>query len=291
MKVSICIPAYKQLQFLKRCLDSILEQEFTDYEIIITDDSPDDALRKLAETYNDKRICYYKNEKPLGSPLNWNEGIRKAKGEYIKILHHDDWLASPQSLGEYVALLDNNPDADIAFSGSCDIKGKAVYKKHIAKDSFLQELKTRPETLYMGNRLGAPSVCIFRNHKNFFFDPNLIWLVDIDFYIRVVSESKGFAYSRKTLVYIGISEHQITRICLTDTTIRVKENIYLFNKFGLGNKSSSYRNTLIRTLGRNKIFSDKSLNKIIPDAGFQFSRKDSLIAYYYYIKKKIRSLF
>jgi len=291
MKVSICIPAYKQPQFLKRCLNSIFEQDFTDYEIIITDDSPDDTLQRLTETYDDKRICYYKNEKPLGSPLNWNEGIKKAKGGYIKILHHDDWLATPQSLGKYVALLDDNPEANIAFSGSCDIKGKAVHKKHIAKDSFLKELKTCPETIFLGNHLGAPSVCIFRNHKNFFFDPNLIWLVDIDFYIRAISTNNEFAYSSEVLVYIGISEHQITQQCMSDTMISLKEKMYVFNKFSLNNKSWAFHNNLIRAFGRNNIFGNKSLYKILPDSGFQLTGKDSLVAYYYYIKKKIRNLF
>lgn len=106
MKVSICIPAYKHIDFLRRCLNSILEQRFTDYEVVITDDSPDDSLQKLVEEYSDERIKYFKNKKALGSPLNWNEGIKKANGEYIKILHHDDWFSSPDSLEKYVRLLD-----------------------------------------------------------------------------------------------------------------------------------------------------------------------------------------
>lgn len=56
MKVSICIPAYKQPEFLKRCLDSVFEQSYTDYEVIITDDSPDNEIEKLVNTYSDNQI-------------------------------------------------------------------------------------------------------------------------------------------------------------------------------------------------------------------------------------------
>lgn len=290
MKVSICIPAYKQPHFLKRCLDSILEQDFSDYEIIITDDSPDNALQELVSTYNDARIRYYKNEKPLGSPLNWNEGIKKAQGEYVKILHHDDWLATPQSLSKYVAMLENNPDTNIAFSGCSDINEKGEKKIHIAKSSFLKELEKEPETVYKGNQLGAPSVCIFRNHKNYLFDPKLIWMVDSDFYIRVIAENGKFIYSPELLVNIGISEHQITQQCMTDIAISIKEKIYLSKKFELNKKSGSYRNTLVRVLGRNEIFNNKTLNDTVPNADFRLTKKDSLLAYYYFMKKKIRNL-
>lgn len=249
MKVSICIPAYKHPHFLKRCLDSVLEQDFSDYEIVITDDSPDNTLQKLVSaTYNDDRIRYYKNEKPLGSPRNWNEAIRKAQGEYIKILHHDDWLASPQSLKKYVAMFDNNPDVNIAFSGCCDVKENGDKKIHTASSSFLKKLGKEPETVYRGNQLGAPSVCVFRNRRNYLFNPHLIWLVDTDFYIRVIAENGKFIYSPELLVNIGISEHQITQSDLASYNIRLKERMLLFNQYNLKDKSHKYRRSLLRLL-------------------------------------------
>lgn len=290
MKVSICIPAYKHINFLKRCLDSILEQEFSDYEVVITDDSPDDSLQRFVETYSDQRIQYFKNERSLGSPLNWNEGIKKAKGEYIKILHHDDWFSSSQSLSKFVQLLDENPNADIAFSASCDIDANNNSKPHIASDIFLTSLKKEAETIYTGNQLGAPSVCIFRN-KDYVFDPNLIWLVDIDFYIQVIMAGNNtFAFTPDILVNIGVSEFQITRQCLTETKVRISEKIYLYRKYNLQNKSAKYRKSLLRYMGREGIFNTANLKKVLPDSDFTFTGSDSLWAYIYYIKKKIRNL-
>ncbi|NDV93867.1 glycosyltransferase [Dysgonomonas sp. 521] len=289
MKVSICIPAYKHIDFLRRCLDSVLEQEFTDYEIIITDDSPDNSLQEFIDRYSDSRIKYFRNGKALGSPLNWNEGIKKAAGEYIKILHHDDWFTSPKSLGKFVKLLDENPQADIAFSASCDIDSNNKQKVHIAGNAFLENVAKEAESIYLGNRFGAPSVCIFRN-KGYSFDTNLIWLVDIDFYIRLIAAGNNtFGITQEILVNIGVSEFQITQQCLTESKVRISEKIYLYNKYYLEKKSSKYRKSLLRYMGREGIVNTSGLKKVLPDAGFTFTATDSLRAYIYYIKRRIRN--
>jgi len=291
MKVSICIPAYKHPDFLQRCIDSVLIQEFQDYEIIITDDSPDDALEKFIKTYDDSRIHYHRNQKPLGSPLNWNEAIKKAKGEYIKIIHHDDWLSSPQSLGKYVALLDENPDTDISFSGFWNIYPDGNNEKRVAPTAFLDRLKKYPETVFLANRLGPPSACVFRNNKQYFFDSELIWVVDIEFYIRVISVKRKYIYSPEPLVNIGISQHQITYSILIESKTRVKEVTGIFEKLNLIEKDAIYKRTLLRILGRNRIFNDRELKKILPKTGFHFSTIDILTARYYYLKMKTRNLF
>ncbi|MDR0824788.1 MAG: glycosyltransferase [Prevotella sp.] len=288
MKVSICIPAYKHVNFLKRCLDSVFEQDFTDFEVVITDDSPDDSLLKLVETYPDARIRYFKNPKALGSPLNWNEGIKQAKGEYIKILHHDDWFSSPQSLSKFVRLMDENPDMDIAFSASCDIDNQNKQRPHIAGSRFLSDVKEEAESIYMGNQFGAPSVCIFRN-KDYSFDPNLIWLVDIDFYMQVImARNNRFAFTPEILVNIGVSEFQITRQCLTATKVRISEKIYLYEKYSLNKKSAKYRRSLLRYMGREGIHNTTGLKEILPNTDFEFSVYDTFRAYMYYLKKRIR---
>lgn len=290
MKVSICIPAYKHIDFLRRCLDSVLVQEFTDYEIIITDDSPDNSLQESLGAYPDSRIKYFRNEKSLGSPLNWNEGIKKATGEYIKILHHDDWFTSPQSLGKFIKLLDENPKANIAFSASCDIDSGNKQKIHIAGNAFLENVAKEVESVYLGNRFGAPSACIFRN-KGYSFDTNLIWLVDIDFYIRLITAGNNrFGFTQEVLVNIGVSEFQITQQCLTESKVRISEKIYLYNKYHLAGKPSKYRRSLLKYMGREGIVNTSGLRKVLPDAGFIFTGTDSFLAYIYYIKRKIRNL-
>src|SRR5262249_29246530 len=101
-KVSICTPAYKRPDLLKRLIDSTLEQTFTDFEFIITDDSGDDTVTKLVNSYYDERIRYFKNETPFGTPQNMNYAVSKANSEWIKVMHDDDWFASPESLSLFM---------------------------------------------------------------------------------------------------------------------------------------------------------------------------------------------
>src|SRR5688572_7807017 len=101
--VSICIPTYNQTQFLKKCLDSIVEQTYKNIEVVVTDDSTTDEVNKLVAGYKDLlKIKYHKNRIALGSPANWNKGLDLAEGDLIKIIHHDDWLAFPDSIEKFI---------------------------------------------------------------------------------------------------------------------------------------------------------------------------------------------
>ena len=84
--VSICIPTYKQTEYLKKCLESLLAQDFKDYELIISDDTPDDSIEQFLKTIlKDHSYSYTRNIPALGMPENWNSAIKKAEGKYIKI--------------------------------------------------------------------------------------------------------------------------------------------------------------------------------------------------------------
>src|SRR5436305_6619415 len=101
--ISICIPAYKNVEYLKRLLDSIATQTFRYFEVIITDDSNDNSVYDYINSNNRGfLLSYNKNEKPLGSPENWNAAVRRAKGDWIKIMHHDDWFSSNSALDVFV---------------------------------------------------------------------------------------------------------------------------------------------------------------------------------------------
>ena len=112
-RVSICIPTYRQVDYLQETLRSVQVQDFEDYELIISDDSPDDTVQQLVASFGfDDRLRYYRNPVALGSPENWNAAVRYAQGDYIKIMHHDDRFTDPKALSAFVRLLDEQPDAD-----------------------------------------------------------------------------------------------------------------------------------------------------------------------------------
>ena len=103
---SICIPAYERVGYLRRLLDSIAIQTFRDFEVIVSDDSKSEAVFNLIKEYPELNIRYYKNLPSLGTPANWNSAIRQASGEWIKLIHDDDWFASPDSLKVFASYAD-----------------------------------------------------------------------------------------------------------------------------------------------------------------------------------------
>ena len=94
MKLSIIIPVYHTQDTLPRCLDSILRQSFTDYEVILVDDGSDDGCPQLCDEYTrkDARIRVIHKENGGLSDAR-NAGILQAKGEYITFIDSDDTIA------------------------------------------------------------------------------------------------------------------------------------------------------------------------------------------------------
>ena len=106
VKVSICVPAYKNPVGVERLLESIKVQSFTDYEVVVTDDSPDGSVEEVVRRAEVPGIVYVRNAVRKGATGNWNEAVRHASGEYIKIMHHDDWFTDRDCLARFVEMLE-----------------------------------------------------------------------------------------------------------------------------------------------------------------------------------------
>jgi len=93
-KLSIIIPVYNSVPYLRQCLDSILTQDFPDWELIIVDDCSSDNSRKIANEYaqKDKRIKLVFHEKNSGPGAARNSGLETATGEFVTFVDSDDWL-------------------------------------------------------------------------------------------------------------------------------------------------------------------------------------------------------
>ncbi len=278
VKVSICIPVYKNPEGLKKLLESIAVQDFKDFEVIVSDDvdssklisdsndksgtcagdiNPDGvSCKDIALNFQDIMDLKYIRHRSTGRPGdNWNSSIENAGGEYIKMMFHDDWFTESDSLGKYVELLDKS-NAPFAFSGSMQVSSDWRYARHI-KDDDLKIIKSDIRNLYIGNTIGAPSATIYRN-KGIKFDRNLSWLIDMDFYLRQmdVNSVSGAARSDDKLLFnntddplvsIGISDSQLTNYCKKHPGIVRREYFYVGRKHGLL-KDSIYRKYFISQL-------------------------------------------
>lgn len=231
--ISICIPAYKNVLYLKRLLESISIQTFTDFEVIVTDDSNDNAVHDFIHTHKwNFLVSFFKNEKSLGSPENWNAAVSHAKAEWIKIMHHDDWFSSKTALAVFAAAIKKHPKHNFFFCAYENIYGDGETKKITPPPSLGQKLiLNNPAALLGGNIIGPPSVTIYRNDKNIIYDKRLQWLVDMDFYIRYLQTSKSY-YIKQTLINIGIHHEQVTKYSFLRPEIEIPEHLVVLNKIG-----------------------------------------------------------
>lgn len=232
-KVSIFIPTYQQVDYLRKVLDSIAAQNFQDYEVIVNDDSSDDAVQQLATHYGfGDQLRYFRNRPALGTPANWNAAIRRAHGEYLKPMFHDDWFLDETSLSKFVALLDANQDIDFGFAV------QQVW--HVPTDHYAtnplsgrqqQKLASAPEWLFFRNRVGVPSATIFRQRLNLLFDPTLKYAVDWEFYLRAIRANHSFAYHPEPLVCVPVGlDFQVTAECNNNKRVELFEYAHVFNQ-------------------------------------------------------------
>jgi glycosyltransferase involved in cell wall biosynthesis len=273
VNISICIPAYKRIGFVSRLLESVAEQTYKDYEVIITDDSSDDEIYQLCKKYEQQmHVRYFKNNLPLGSPENWNEGIRKAQGKWIKIMHDDDWFADPDCLQQFAEAARQNT-SDFIFSGFCNhFLGTEKKEKIIISGFDKRLLQKNPCYLLRQNYIGHPSTTLIRNNIEEWFDKKLKWVVDIEFYIRILGKKPKFKTIDKPLINIGISNEQITHAVFRNPEIEIPENIYLLNKITAKNLKAIFaydyfwrflRNLSINNIEQMKMRTDMPIPYVI----------------------------
>ncbi len=119
-KVSVIVPNYNHARYLKARIDSILNQTFQDFELILLDDCSTDNSAELLQSYagNPHVSHIVLNDRNTGSPfLQWQKGIGLAQGEYVWIAESDD-TAQPDFLATTVAVLDRHPQAALCYTGS-----------------------------------------------------------------------------------------------------------------------------------------------------------------------------
>ncbi len=147
-RVSIGMPVYNGARTIRQAIDSLLSQDYADFELIISDNASEDETYDICLDYakSDDRVRLYRNESNLGAAFNYNHVFHLARGEYFKWACHDDWCA-PQFLSRCIQTLDANPAAALAFPGTILVEDDGSFIRfydepcdatsHSAADRFL----------------------------------------------------------------------------------------------------------------------------------------------------------
>lgn len=237
--ISICIPAYQRVHYLRRLLNSLTDQLFTDFEVVVSDDSKDDSVLLLVEEYKHKLpIAYYRNNPSLGTPANWNFAISKAKGEWIKLIHDDDWLSNPNSLDQFAHYAKKGGEFIFsAYSNQFEEPGKPSERKFFPR-SWRNRITREPMTLLAYNVIGPPSVIMVHRSVTEKYDERLKWRVDMEYYVRLLTRLKRYEYIDEILVNVGVSESQVTQSCIYQPQVELPEGLLLLQKHGAATLSN-----------------------------------------------------
>ncbi len=173
--ISVIIPIFNVETFLEQCLDSVIAQDFDDFEVIGVDDCSTDGSVEVFKKYlKDKRFQLIRHYENLGLPSARNSGLFRANGEFVCFLDSDDWIA-PHMFSELYSLI-NYSGAHIAIGGVVkyeELTGKVIAPENhrrVMRNPFLfKTIFERPELFYSVTSWGKLISMRFLKETGLFF--------------------------------------------------------------------------------------------------------------------------
>jgi len=182
-RFTIVIPAYNQLELLQRALLSALRQEGVATEVIVTDDSTTSAIGDYVSQVSDSRVSYYHHQPGLGAVGNWNFGLQQAQGDYVMLMHHDEAMAGADYLRQVAALLRKGADVVVT---QVEVQSGGRRKSRMVSRLLRGFASRHPSSLFFVNAIGPCACLAFRRSCQQPFDSGLHWLVDVEWYYRML---------------------------------------------------------------------------------------------------------
>ncbi len=189
--VSVIIPSYNHERYVRQCIQSVLEQTFQDFEIVITDDGSSDSTVHIIKSFTDPRIKLFKHKINKGASVAANNCILNSHGKYVAMLSSDDmWFRN--KLEVQVEYLETHLDIPVVFSEVewIDETGNLLLGNFTQKNIFNIRNRTRFEWLrhffFVGNSLCHPSSLIRREKylEIGLLEPSFATLPDFDLWVR-----------------------------------------------------------------------------------------------------------
>ncbi|AFZ02255.1 glycosyltransferase family 2 protein [Calothrix sp. PCC 6303] len=227
--ISVIIPVFNGAKTIKASIDSVLNQTFTDFELIIINSSSNDATLEVVSQISDPRIQVYTHPQ-ANVAVNRNIGAKYATGEFITFLDADDLWTPDKLVSQYYALREKS-QAAVAYSwtNAIDENDKFLYKcSHVQYqgDVFSQ--------LLLDDFIGSGSNVMIRSsifHKFGGFDGLLTNAQDTDLWIRLASKYEFVCISKVQIMYRVTSSSMSSNIIgLEKSNLQVIERAYSYEK-------------------------------------------------------------
>lgn len=240
-KISVIIPVYNTEKYLKRCLNSVVNQNFKNIEIIIINDfSPDNSLETIKEFLKiDKRIILINKLKNEGLSAARNTGLEIARGEYILHIDSDDWIEQNYLEDLYKEAKKNNSDIVITDFYMDYDNGKL---KYCIDQKIEQEYESQ---VFLQNCfIGQGYICVWNKliRKSLYIENNIKHPINISLGEDLAVIPKLFYYSKKITKLNKAYVHYIQNINSITKTNDVKKVIEISNALKILNEFFNYKN-------------------------------------------------
>lgn len=205
--VTVCVVTYNSEDFILETLESIKNQTYKNFELIISDDGSSDNTLTVAKKWLEKNDKYFvrthvvSTEKNTGTAANYNRGIFASKGEWIKFIDGDD-LLTPNCLEDNVDFINHNKYAKVIFSQveifKNDKKSTSLYFDNVGKDVFNMDVANQLKVAIKSNPF--PSASLFINKELITTNPfneKYFVLEDAPKWIDLLIKGNRFCYFDK----------------------------------------------------------------------------------------------
>ncbi|PWK65394.1 glycosyltransferase involved in cell wall biosynthesis [Mucilaginibacter oryzae] len=180
--VSVLMPCYNAAAYLRACMDSILNQSYSNFELLIIDDGSTDNTLEILKSYSDKRIRLLVNKENKGIAHTLNKGLKIIKGKYLARMDADD-IMSPNRLALQVNFLEKNPKYGMVGAWHEIIDGYGMVIKRLQRPVESKHLKLQ---LYFNNPFIHPLVMMRTElAKQLRYDPKFLLCEDYDLWTRI----------------------------------------------------------------------------------------------------------
>lgn len=237
--VSIIVPIYNAEQYLRRCVDSILNQEYTDYELLLVNDGSTDASGDICEEYGDRdpRVIVIQKEN-TGVSDSRNRALERARGKYLQFLDSDDWI-TPDATRLFVRAAEEY-GCDMVISdfyrvvgGRLSPKGDIEEEGVLTREEFAAHMMENPADFYYGvlwNKLYRRD--IVEEHK-LRMDTDISWCEDFMFNLEYIRYAKVFyALHAPIYYYVKRKGSLASQGINISKTVKMKLNVFeYYNNF------------------------------------------------------------
>ncbi len=213
-KVSILMSVYNKGEFLPQAIQSVLDQNFTDFEFIIRDNQSTDNSVEIVESFADERIKFSINSRNLGPVGSMNNCIEAAQGEYIVFAHGDD-IWDKCFLETNVNYLENFCNINISHSLMHSISEQGIIKQVRPLEKIGEYEITGYEDslkkLFKGCYVRTPTAFI-RKKAMRYYDVRYIYTCDWDMFLHIAAAGNDFLFINKPLAYYRVSATSETNV-------------------------------------------------------------------------------